>query len=126
MNNLVIEKTISTPYINFNYNERKLTVLGESFPENAAKFYEPVMRWIKTYIEKIGQEETKMEFEIIYFNSSTSKIFMMIFNLLDKEVEKGKNIRIDWIASEENETAIECGEEFKEDLEFVEFNIITK
>lgn len=126
MNNLVIEKTISTPYINFNYNARKLTVLGESFPENAAKFYEPVMKWIKSYIEEIEEEKTKVEFEIIYFNSSTSKIFMMLFNLFDEEVEKGKNISIDWIASEENETAIECGEEFKEDLEFVEFNIITK
>ena len=126
MDNLIIEKTISTPYINFNYNMRKLIVSGESFPENAAKFYEPVMKWIKEYLKRIGEEETEAEFEIIYFNSSTSKIFMMIFSLFDQEAEKGKNISINWIVSEDNETAIECGEEFEEDIEFVNFNILKK
>lgn len=125
MNNLIIEKTVSTPYVNLSYDMRKLILSGESFPENAAKFYEPVMDWIKQYLVEV-EEETKVEFEIIYFNSSTSKIFMMIFNLFDEQVEKGKNISIDWIASEDNETAIECGEEFEEDLEFVKFNIIVK
>lgn len=126
MTNLVIEKTVSTPAIDFNYDIRKLIVSGESFPENAAKFYEPVMNWIKEYLEQVGEEETKVEFEIIYFNSSTSKIFMTIFNLLDEEVKKGKNIKVDWIASEDNDIAIECGEEFKEDLELVSFNIVIK
>lgn len=125
MDNLIIEKTISTPNINFNYDMRKLIISGESFPENAAKFYQPVMNWIKEYLGEI-EEETEVEFEIIYFNSSTSKIFMMIFSLFDQEAEKGKNISINWIASEDNETAIECGEEFEEDLEFVNFNILKK
>lgn len=124
MTNLIIEKTVSTPAIEFNYDARKLMVSGESFPENAAKFYEPVMNWIKEYLKLVGEEETKVEFEIIYFNSSTSKIFMTIFNILDEEVRNGKNIKVDWIASEDNDIAIECGEEFKEDLEFVPFNIV--
>lgn len=122
----MIEKTNSTPNINFNYEMRKLMISGESFPENAAKFYEPVITWIKQYLENIDEEETEVEFEIIYFNSSTSKIFMNIFGLFDEEVKNGKNIIINWIASEDNEAAIECGEEFKEDLENIEFNIITK
>lgn len=124
MDSLIIEKTVSTPYINLNYDERKLIISGESFPENAAKFYEPVMSWIKEYLEQLVEEETIIEFEMIYFNSSTSKIFMTILDLFDQEVEKGKNIKIHWIASEDNDIAIECGEEFKEDLEFIEFNII--
>jgi hypothetical protein len=126
MDNLIIEKTISTPNINFNYDMRKLIISGESFPENAAKFYQPVMNWIKEYLGEIEEEETEVEFEIIYFNSSTSKIFMMIFSLFDQEAEKGKNISINWIVSEDNETAIECGEEFEEDIEFVNFNILKK
>lgn len=126
MNNLLIEKTNSTPNINFNYDMRKLIISGESFPENAAKFYEPVITWIKEYLGCIGEEETEVEFEIIYFNSSTSKIFMNIFSLLDEEVQEGKNIIVNWIASEDNEAAIECGEEFKEDLENIQFNIIIK
>lgn len=124
MNNLIIEKTCSTPYINFNWDEKSLIILGESFPENAAKFYDPVINWIKEYLNELAEEETIIEFEMIYFNSSTSKIFMTILSLFDEEVENGKNIKINWIASEDNDISIECGEEFKEDLEFVEFNII--
>ena len=126
MDNLIIEKTVSTPSINFDYNMKKLRISGESFPENAAKFYEPVMKWIKEYLNQIGEEETKVEFEIIYVNSSTSKIFMTIFSLFDEEVERGKNMTVDWIASEDNDIAIECGEEFKEDLECIPFNIVIK
>lgn len=126
MNSLIIEKTASTPYINFNCEIRKLIVSGESFPENAARFYEPVMNWIKEYLENIEKEETQIEFEIIYFNSSTSKIYMTFFSLLDQAVASGKNIVINWRATEENETAIECGEEFMEDLEFVKFNILVE
>ena len=125
MDNLIIEKTASTPYVNFNYEARKLIISGESFPENAAKFYEPVMDWVKECLKNIGQEEMVVEFEIIYFNSSTSKIYMMFFSSLDQAVQGGKNIVINWIVAEDNETAIECGEEFMEDLEFVKFNIIT-
>ncbi|WP_333888265.1 DUF1987 domain-containing protein [Clostridium sp.] len=126
MNNLIIEKTASTPYINFNYEMRKLIVSGESFPEDAVKFYKPVINWIEQYLEKIEEEETQVEFEIIYFNSSTSKIYMMIFTLLDQAVANGKNITINWKAAQENETAIECGEEFMEDVEFIKFNILVE
>jgi len=31
---------------------------------------------------------------------------------------------INWKVAGENETAVECGEEFREDLEFVAFNIV--
>ena len=124
MNNLVIDKTASTPYVDFNYTTRRLVISGESFPENAAKFYGPIIDWIQAYLNKIGDENTLVELEIIYFNSSTSKVFMSIFNLLDEAVQNGKNIIINWKVTEENETAIECGEEFMEDLECVKFNIL--
>ncbi|MEA5083346.1 MAG: DUF1987 domain-containing protein [Lachnospiraceae bacterium] len=123
MNDLIIEKTLSTPDINFSFASRKLNVEGESFPENAVKFYEPIINWIEEYFMTVGDEETEINFEIIYFNSSTSKIYMMIFSMLDELVQDGKKITVNWRVSRENETAIECGEEFMEDLEFVDFKI---
>lgn len=124
MDKLIIEKTSSTPYINFGGSTDKLIMAGESFPENAAKFYAPVLDWLKGYIAEVDDQEVIVEFEIIYFNSSTSKILMMLFNLLDAAVEGGKNIVVNWRCDARNETAIECGEEFKEDLENVPFNIV--
>jgi len=124
MENLLIEKGKSSPYIFFDATSGVLTFQGESFPENAAAFYDPVIKWVNEYFASCGETGTTFEFEIIYFNSSTSKIFMSLFSLLDAHSGTGKKIRVNWKATGENETAIECGEEFKEDLENLEFNIL--
>jgi Domain of unknown function (DUF1987). len=127
MNNLLIEKTQSTPTIQFDMVSNVLKISGESFPENTAKFYSPVLEWLRGYIEQLDSAtEVTMEFDIIYFNSSTSKIFMTIFDMLESAVENGKKVCVNWRYDEKNETAFECGEEFKEDLDVLPFNLIVK
>lgn len=126
MEDLIIEKTQSTPYICFCQSTNELTIEGESFPENSAKFYAPVLEWLKEYLSALQSEAVTVRFEIVYFNSSTSKIFMTIFDLLEAEVENGRNVSVCWLCDPENETAIECGEEFKEDLECLPFEIVLK
>jgi len=121
---LIIEKTQSTPYVYFNQSANELIIKGESFPENSAKFYAPVLEWLREYIADFGTEKTELQFEIVYFNSSTSKVFLTTFDMLQAEAEKGKNISVRWMCNAENETAIECGEEFKEDLEKLPFDIV--
>jgi hypothetical protein len=125
LNDLIIEKTKSTPFINFSKITNLLTIQGESFPENSAKFYAPVLEWLKEYIAELDDHIMVMvEFEIIYFNSSTSKIFMIIFDMLEEAVNAGANINVYWKCDKDNETAIECGEEFKEDLNLLPFHIV--
>lgn len=124
MEKLIIEKTKSTPYINLDADTALLQIKGESYPENVTKFYTPVLNWIKEYFKEIDQSTT-MELEITYFNSSTSKIFMMIFDFLDQKFQNGKDIIVKWRCDIENETAIECGEEFQEDVENLPFVIET-
>ncbi len=121
---LIIEKTQSTPYVYFDHATNVLIIKGESFPENSAKFYAPVLEWLREYLLSLGTEKVTMQFEIIYFNSSTSKIFMTIFEMLQAEAGKGKDISVLWLCDAENETAAECGEEFKEDLESLPFDIV--
>lgn len=123
MKDLFIEATKSTPHVNFNAGSGLLKIQGESFPENAGKFYSPVLEWLKGYLGN-SPKKTILEMEIIYFNSSTSKIFLTIFDFLEKEVISGKDIEVHWRCSEENEIAIECGEEFQEDLTDLPFKII--
>jgi len=124
METLILEKTQSTPYIYFDQTTNVLIIKGESFPENSAKFYAPVLEWLKEYISTLETEKVTMQFEIVYFNSSTSKVFMTILDMLQAEVENGKDISVLWLCDAENETAIECGEEFKEDLVSLPFDIV--
>lgn len=123
MQNLVIEKTYSTPLINFESETGKLMISGESFPENASRFYTPVLQWIREYIKETLLK-VEVIFEVSYFNSSTSKVFLNIFGILEDAAEEGKDITVNWRCNRQNESAIECGEEFKEDLEKLPFNII--
>ncbi len=124
MQDLHITQGVSHPAVDFGAAGRTLSIRGESFPENASRFYTPVVDWISQYLESAGPGRTVVEMEIIYFNSSTSKIFMMIFDLLDKAVVRGADIVVNWHANRDNQTAIQCGEEFQEDLEHLPFNLV--
>ncbi|MCI1822215.1 MAG: DUF1987 domain-containing protein [Megasphaera sp.] len=115
MENLIIEQTKSTPYIFFCAETGKLRIEGESYPENVIKFYTPVLEWLHDYFI-MNVKDMVLEFKIIYFNSSTSKVFLTIFDLLEQKASTGCNITVKWICDKDNDVAIECGEEFQEEI----------
>lgn len=124
MERLLIEETKATPYIDFDPNGNSLTIKGQSYPENAFKFYEPVLKWIDEYVEEAKGEITiEISFEMPYINSSSSKCILMLLDKLDNAFQEGKDIVINWYYDEENESSLECAEEFKEDIS-LPFNII--
>ncbi len=126
MKNLHIPATQTSPEISFDCEKHILEIKGESFPEDTAEFYSPVFSWIEEYLEFIKDHKVIINIELIYFNSSSSKVFMDLFDILDVATDKGKQIIINWIYDEENENALIAGEEFKEDLESLTFNLIKK
>lgn len=125
MENLTIEATKYTPEINLDANSGVLSISGKSYPENTFEFYEPVMKWIEDYFDGNAKDETKVNLEIIYFNSSSSKLFFDLFDLIE-EVNEEHNISINWIYDKENESAQEAGEDFQEDFENLTINLIGK
>jgi len=126
MKNLHIPATQTSPEISFDCEKHILEIKGESFPEDTAEFYSPVFSWIEEYLEFIKDYKVIINIELIYFNSSSSKVFMDLFDILEVAADKGKQIIINWIYDEENENALLAGEEFKEDLESLTFNLIKK
>jgi len=125
MNNLNIEETKYTPKIDLNCEEGTVSIVGKSYPENTFEFYEPVMKWLEEYFANDAKETTTINFEIIYFNSSSSKLFFDLFDLLEENKETN-NIIINWLYDEENESALEAGEDFQEDFETLKINLISK
>jgi len=124
MENLIIEPTKCTPAINFNKKNNILEIKGESYPENTSQFYEPVFEWIEQYFHSINIEPVIINIEILYFNSSSSKVLMDLFDLCEEASNEGKSIEVNWRYHEENDMALEYGEEFKEDLEVLNFNLV--
>ena len=123
MEDLIIEATKSSPFIHFDYAKHTLEIKGESYPENAAKAYAPVFAWLEEYLGGLKDEEVWVNLEITYFNSSSSKVLMNFFDMLEDAARDGKKIVVNWHYHEDNETALECGEEFMEDMDHVEFKL---
>jgi hypothetical protein len=126
MNILQIEATKSSPAIFFDPERGLLRISGESYPENAAAFYTPVFAWLKEYLAgMVSGQKIRIEMNVPYFNSSTSKVFLNFFDLLEAEAEKGTPVEVNWTYEEDNETALECGEDFQEEMRAMTFNLVT-
>lgn len=125
MENLIIEATKYTPEITFNADTNILEIKGETYPENTAEFYAPVFEWLEIYLNQLQDQDVTLNLEITYFNSSSSKVLMDLFDRFEEAFKAGKKITLNWIYDKDNESAQEYGEEFQEDLEVLELNLIT-
>ena len=125
MDNLNIEETKYTPKIFLDAQNGLIEMVGKSYPENTFEFYEPVMLWVSEYFKSIVKEKTTINIEISYFNSSSSKLLFDFFDLIEENIDKS-DIVINWIYDIENESAQEAGEDFIEDFETLNINLVTK
>lgn len=125
MENIKIELTKYTPKIIMDATTGIISMSGKSYPENTFEFYKPVMDWMEKYFNGNAKDKTEINLEIIYFNSSSSKLFFDFFDLVE-EANANNTIEINWIYDEENESALEAGEDFKEDFESLSFNLVAK
>jgi hypothetical protein len=126
MEPLFIPGTNSTPQIHFDAATGKLVVKGQSYPENAFKFYEPVLAWTNDYLHQLQTSVVvTMELELPYINTSSTKCLMMLLEKFEAAHCAGKPVKVEWICNMDNESEYECAEEFQEDLT-LPFEIIEK
>src|SRR4028118_1657305 len=123
MNNLKMPSTDRTPEIDFDFGNNHLILRGESYPEDAFSFYKPVFEVLDDYLVQLGTGSCQFDFEIIYFNSSSAKAIMTLFEKLDAAAAGGAGVTIVWHYDEEDDTMQELGEEFGEDLEHAAFRL---
>lgn len=119
------EKTGSTPYILIDEENSYMRFEGESFHENVIEFYKEVSDWLNQYLKTNFQQFT-FDCKLKYFNSSTAKLLLNMLLEMDENVSKANKVIVNWITTEDNDIMIECGEDFGEELEQLEFNLIIK
>lgn len=90
---IFIEGTIKTPQIDFDPLSGDLILSGRSFPENAAKVYEPLQEWIIEYI-KSPQSNTNIHLKLEYFNSSSLIWIVKMIKFLSKIDKEGSSLFI--------------------------------
>ena len=111
MDPLIIEPNQDKPGVKFMPDAGILELSEKSLPENALAFYEPVISWLKEYLEN-PSPETLFNFKLDYFNTASSKKIAQILSIL-KQNCKTHNIKICWHYEEEDIGMLHDGKRFE-------------
>lgn len=120
MENISIEQSERSPGVDFNFENNTFSLKGESYPEDVTAFYGPLLDSLEKYLEESEGAKISFTFDLVYFNSSTAKILMGLFDMLDEAAEKNE-VGVTWNYEVDDDNMEEMGEEFGEDLEKATF-----
>jgi hypothetical protein len=117
MEKYYLEATKMTPEVVLDPQNKVFSISGSSRPENPMQFYKPIFDWITEYIENSSDRFT-FEVKMSYFNTSTSKILLDLFELFELLAEE-KDIHVIWYHESDDDEMQEAGEEL---LDLVEIS----
>lgn len=123
MENLKLDGTDRSPEVDFNFENNIFALRGESYPEDITAFYGEVLEKLDEHLSAQDGASIRFDFELIYFNSSTAKVLMGLFETLDEAAENGNDVLITWTYEADDDNMEEMGEEFSEDLEHAKFEM---
>ena len=125
METLYIERTDYTPKIVLDPEELQFTIRGASRPENAKKFYEPVVKWLESFIAQTPSTSAPLSVDVKlkYFNSASMVYLTDVFKLIARIHGNGTRILIDWYMDEDDDLLREAGQELSE-LSGLPFNFV--
>lgn len=123
MNTLYIKETEDTPLIHYDPNSGIFKIEGNSIPENAYLFYDPVLIWLDKYIEN-PKEKIEFIFQMKMISSSSSKMFFDILNKIDALNENtSSEVKVTWLYSIYDDEIREIGLDYRDFIN-VPFEIV--
>ena len=123
MERLNIAATPRTPAIDFDFAAGRLAMRGESYPDDVATLFGPVVAALREHLAAESAAPLHLDIELVYFNSSSAKVLMNIFQMLEEAARQGRPVTVHWYYEAEDETMREFGEDFSEDLKHVAFDL---
>jgi SiaC family regulatory phosphoprotein len=113
-NELIIKASNKTPSINFDAKSGSMQIHGYSLPENSFEFYEPILNWLDEYILS-PNEKTEVDIRLVVLNTSSSKMFIDIFRIINKLVELNTSeVKVVWYYEIDDEDLHEIAIQYKE------------
>lgn len=117
VNALNISGSQSVPSIEGDWENGLLSMRGDSYPENSYELYGQVIGWVERYLAE-GERPLRVELRLMYLNTSSIKVMMDIFDLLEEAHRGGQAVSVVWYYDPRNERVAELAGEFKEDCTF--------
>jgi len=107
MNDLIIQPGIKTPGVDLSYGI--LLFHGRSIVPEPKDFFEPVIAWIKSYIENPA-EITAITIKLEYIDSKSTQALLHILELLKQVESKGLVLMVNWYYSFGDVEMLQLGE----------------
>ncbi|WP_299454903.1 DUF1987 domain-containing protein [uncultured Microscilla sp.] len=98
------------PTVNFNSDTGVCEIIGESYHQDAKKFYRPLIQWVEEYIQ--SKHPIRFDFKLTYFNTNSSKAFLNILKVLKKYADEGGQVEANWYYPTEDDDILEEAEDF--------------
>lgn len=107
MDVLFIDETKGTPRVRL-YPNGEMFIEGRSLPEDPARFYNPILNWVRN----CQAETVKIEIRFEYMNTSSTKEMYTFFQLI-KDNPYIKNASVEWYYEEGDDDGYDVGCEFE-------------
>lgn len=107
-----IKPTSESPTVVLDSETGILEINGRSFPEDAEKFYAPVLQWLEDYARN-PLPETSIKINLEYFNSSSLKQIVKTLIILEGMASAENKVKVIWCYQEGDELIEMKGEEIK-------------
>ena len=117
-----IAATDRTPAISLTHDPLKLSISGESFPEDVSAFYGEVISAVNQ-LATSAKGKLEVEMAMVYINSSSIKAMYRIFEGLDAYRLAGNEVQVTWKAEADDDIMQELGEDFKDRFQSLNFTV---
>ena len=112
---LSIKVTSQYPEVLLNSKTGRLDFSGNSLPEDAKGFFEPIIDWINNYAAN-PCEETVITFRMIYYNTPSSKIIFQLFKKFETIHQNKSSVKVIWQHPDDDIDMKEAGADFSEHI----------
>lgn len=126
MTDLYLAAERDKPEIDFRYSRHHLAIRGESYPENATAFYAPVLDSLAAYLGSTRDADITVDVDLLYFNSSSTKILLTLFETLDAATSQGNRIHVYWHHDPDDDTALDFGNDIASDFISLNYQAVAK
>lgn len=107
MKDLIIKETEKTPSVSLS-TSGVLKIEGRSIPEDAAKFFKPILDWTREF----AAPEIRIDIKLEYFNTSSSKFILEMLRLIEGN-PNNSNVLVNWFYEEGDLDVLESGQYFE-------------
>lgn len=107
--------TSQYPHIVLDKNAGKFEFAGNSLPEDAKSFYDPVIQWLENY-SQYPNPETVVHFKMVYYNTPSSKLLFQVLKRFEKISQGGHKVTIVWAYNEDDIDIKEAGKDLSDHI----------